>query len=101
MIFSNKYIDYSSKTKKELYQTLILFLILSNRTIVYVGKRILQISLILRLPIFGLIKNTVFKHFCGGENIVSSKKTILNLLNTLDFQPTIILSTNYNTFNLL
>ena len=79
MMFTNKYIDYSSKTKKELYQTLILFLILSNKTIVSIVKRLLQIALFLRLPVFGIIRTTVFKHFCGGENIIKSQTTIFNL----------------------
>ena len=76
MIFSNQYTDYSSKTKKELYQTLILFSILSNKNIVLVGKIILKISLKLRLPILKLIKNTIFKQFCGGEDILESQKMV-------------------------
>ena len=79
MIFSNKHIDYSLKTKTELYQTLILFSILSNNTIVFFGKILLVISLKLKLPILGVIKNTIFKHFCGGENIEESQSTISDL----------------------
>jgi len=79
MIFSNKYIDYSSKTKKELYETLILFRILSNKKIVSLSKILLKIALILRLPILFIVKRTVFKHFCGGEDIISSQNTIINL----------------------
>ena len=44
MIFSNKYIDYSSKTKKELYETLILFRVLSNKKIVSLSKILLKIA---------------------------------------------------------
>ena len=79
MIFSNKYIDYSKKTKIELYLTLILFLVLSNKTIVSIGKKLLHLSLAIKLPILGIIKKTVFNHFCGGENINQSKKTIKKL----------------------
>tara|TARA_Y100001968_G_scaffold332615_1_gene391480 strand:- start:617 stop:1795 length:1179 start_codon:yes stop_codon:yes gene_type:complete len=79
MIFDNTYIDYSSKTKTELYQTLILFLILSNKNIVRFGKILLTLSLKLNLPILGLIKNTVFTHFCGGENIEDCQEKIQNL----------------------
>ena len=79
MIFNNKYIDYSTKTKTELYQTLILFLILSNRLIVFIGKALLIIALKLKLPILGLVKNTVFKHFCGGETIKEAKRKIQDL----------------------
>ena len=74
MTFSNKYIKYSAKSKNELYTTLILFKMLSNKNIVYVGKILLNIALNLNLPILGLIKKTVFHHFCGGENITESKQ---------------------------
>tara|TARA_Y100000994_G_scaffold90228_1_gene74575 strand:- start:6173 stop:7327 length:1155 start_codon:yes stop_codon:yes gene_type:complete len=79
MIFSNKYIEYSSKSKAELYKTLILFKILSNKKIVFFSKTILNIALKLNLPILSLIKNTVFKQFCGGENIKESKTKITEL----------------------
>mgnify|MGYP001184291850 CR=1 FL=1 len=79
MIFDNKYIDYSAKSKKELYETLILFLLLSNKWIVSIGKYLLNIALLLRIPILGIIKKTIFKHFCGGENIIESQKRIHQL----------------------
>tara|TARA_B100001250_G_scaffold414239_1_gene451479 strand:- start:4355 stop:5509 length:1155 start_codon:yes stop_codon:yes gene_type:complete len=79
MIFSNKYIEYSSKSKTELYATLILFKILSNKKIVFLGKSILNFALQIHLPILGLIKQTVFKQFCGGENISESRKKIEEL----------------------
>ena len=79
MIFSNKYIEYSSKSKTELYSTLILFKILSNKKIVFLGKLLLNFALQIHLPILGLIKQTVFKQFCGGENISESRTKIEEL----------------------
>ena len=79
MIFSNKYIEYSSKSKTELYATLILFKILSNKKIVFLGKSLLNFALQIHLPILGLIKQTIFKQFCGGENISESRKKIKEL----------------------
>tara|TARA_B100000530_G_C15920715_1_gene473056 strand:- start:690 stop:1844 length:1155 start_codon:yes stop_codon:yes gene_type:complete len=79
MIFSNKYIEYSSKSKTELYSTLILFKILSSKKIVFLGKYLLSIALKINLPISGLIKTTIFKHFCGGENIKESRSRINEL----------------------
>ena len=79
MTFNDKYIDYSLKTKKEIYETIILFSILSNKYIVFIGKYLLALSLSLHLPITFLIKKTVFKHFCGGENITESKLKINQL----------------------
>ena len=74
MIFSNKYIDYKTKSKRELYETLILFELLSRPYLVYFGKYMLQFALQIKLPILGIIKKTIFKHFCGGEDIIESKK---------------------------
>ena len=79
MIFSNKYIKYTSKSKYELYTTLILFKILSNKNIVQLGKKLLQIGLKLNLPILSLIKKTVFRQFCGGEDIIESNQKIAEL----------------------
>tara|TARA_B100002052_G_scaffold293959_1_gene317959 strand:+ start:968 stop:2125 length:1158 start_codon:yes stop_codon:yes gene_type:complete len=79
MIFSDKYIDYSSKTRKELRQALILFSLLSNRLIVKIGNYLLKITLKLHLPVLFIIKKTIFKHFCGGENISESRKKINDL----------------------
>ena len=76
MIFSNKYINYSSRTKKELRQALILFSILSNKIAVIIGKYLLNITLKLHLPVLGLIKKIVFPSFCGGENITETKQKI-------------------------
>ena len=90
MIFSNKYIEYSSKSKTELYSTLILFKILSNKKIVFLGKLLLNFALQIHLPILGLIKQTVFKQFCGGENISESRTKIealgqYNIQTILDY----------------
>ncbi len=79
MIFSDKYIDYSSKTKKELRQALILFSLLSNKLIVKIGNYLLKITLRLHLPVLFIIKKTIFKHFCGGENILESQGKINEL----------------------
>ena len=79
MIFDDKYIDYKTKTKRELYENLILFMLLSRPKLVSVGKYILNICLFLKIPISTIIKNTIFKHFCGGENINESKRVIQNL----------------------
>ena len=79
MIFSDKYIDYSSKTKKELRQALILFSLLSNKIVVKIGNYLLKITLRLHLPVLFIIKKTIFKHFCGGENILDSQAKINEL----------------------
>jgi len=79
MKFDDKYIDYSLKTKKEIYESIILFSILSNKYVVFLGKFLLNVALVLHLPITFFIKKTIFKHFCGGETINESKLKINQL----------------------
>ena len=43
MRFDDKYIDYKSKSKRELYENLILFNLLSKPKLVSIGKYILKI----------------------------------------------------------
>ena len=37
---------------------------------------LVKVALNLRLPVEGIIRNTVFTHFCGGESISQSEQTI-------------------------
>ncbi len=46
---------------------------------VKLGKVMLNIGFALRLPITGIIRSTVFEHFCGGENVQDSLPTIERL----------------------
>ena len=59
MRFDDKYIDYKSKSKRELYENLILFKLLSKPKLVSIGKYILKICLFLKIPISVIIKNTI------------------------------------------
>jgi proline dehydrogenase len=79
MIFNNKNIDYSSKSKIDLYGNILLFYLISNKHIVYIGKKLLDFAILIRLPISYIIKKTFFKYFCGGESIKESQNTIFNL----------------------
>ena len=79
MKFDNKHIDYSYKSRTDLYANLLLFYIISNKHMVFIGKKLLDFALYIKLPISYLIKKTVFKYFCGGETIKESQNIILNL----------------------
>ena len=77
--FDNTEIAFQGKSKKDLNRAYWLFKLVSNNTLVKVGPALLNIALFLRFPILGLIKTTIFKHFCGGESIIDSQKTIEEL----------------------
>ena len=77
--FENTEIAFQGKSKRDLNRAYWLFKLVSNNTLVKVGPALLNIALFLRFPILGLIKTTIFKHFCGGESIIDSQKTIEEL----------------------
>ena len=77
--FENTEIAFQGKSKRDLKRAYWLFKLVSNNTLVKVGPALLNIALFLRFPILGLIKTTIFKHFCGGESIIDSQKTIEEL----------------------
>ena len=74
--FDNTEIAFQGKSSKDLNRAYILFKLVSSNTLVKLGPILLNIALFLRLPILGLIKTTIYKHFCGGESIKDSQKTI-------------------------
>jgi len=77
--FDNTEIAFSGKTKGELKWAHSLFKMLGSNTFIKFGKWATNISLALHLPIFGIIKKTIFKQFCGGETIEECDSTIQKL----------------------
>lgn len=75
---------FRSKSNADLNRAYWLFRILSFNWLVQVSPAMVRFSLWAHLPIKGIIRKTVFKHFCGGESISDCQKTIENLgqLNT-------------------
>ena len=77
--FKNNIHAFEDKSNTDLFRAYILFKTISNPIISKILTKLLQIALIFRLPINFLIKISIFKHFCGGENIKECKKTIEKL----------------------
>ncbi|MGB0916458.1 MAG: proline dehydrogenase family protein [Flavobacteriales bacterium] len=77
--FENTEIAFSDRSDKELNRSYWLFRMVGNPTLVKLGKMGLSIGLSLRLPIKGIIRATVFEHFCGGESIGKCEETIERL----------------------
>ena len=79
--FENTEIAFQSKSTKQLNKSYWLFKLVSNNTLVKVSPFLLKIAFTLRLPIKGLIKQTIFEQFCGGESIDKCDKRIQSLAN--------------------
>lgn len=77
--FDDTSIAFSGKSNNELKKTYWLFATMNNNTMVKIGTALLNLGFKLRLPIKGIVKYTVFEHFCGGESIADSRKAIAEL----------------------
>lgn len=74
--FDNTEIAFASKSDADLNRSYLLFTMVGRTSWVKIGKSLTNIALGLHLPIRGIIKATIFKQFCGGENIEDCAKTI-------------------------
>ena len=68
LIFDNTEIAFSLKTDSELERAYFLFKMISIEPLVRIGTAATNFALKAHLPIEGLIRSTVFDHFCGGVN---------------------------------
>ena len=89
-IFDNTQIAFSLKNTNELNRAYFLFKMISNPALVKMGTFLTNIALNLHLPVKGLIRATVFDHFCGGENEddclkVVDKMFVKNVASVLDY----------------
>lgn len=67
--FSNTKIAFNSKSKLQLHKAYYLFKLMGNPFLSKMGGEVAKLAIKLHLPIKGIIKNTVFEQFCGGESI--------------------------------
>ena len=79
--FENTEIAFAGKSDKQLKKAYYLFKLISYNWMVSLGTPLLKFALAIHFPIKGLIKKTVFEHFCGGESITDSSKKITELAN--------------------
>ncbi len=67
-IFDNTEIAFSLKSDSELERAYFLFKMISIEPLVRIGTAATNFAIKAHLPIEGLIRSTVFDHFCGGVN---------------------------------
>ena len=65
-IFNNTQVAFSLKTDTELDRAYFLFKMIANEPLVRIGTAVTNFALKAHLPVEGLIRATVFDHFCGG-----------------------------------
>ncbi|MEH6514588.1 MAG: proline dehydrogenase family protein [Maribacter arcticus] len=67
-IFENTATAFALKSDSELERAYFLFKMISNEPLVKLGSVITNFAFKAHLPVEGLIRATVFDHFCGGIN---------------------------------
>lgn len=79
VLFDDTAIAFSYKSDNELKKANLIFTLVNNPTISALATRSVKLALDLHLPVKGLIRKTVFDHFCGGETVEQSEGTIQKL----------------------
>lgn len=77
--FDNTEISFRGKSNADINRAYWLFKTISNNFLTKIGPPITEFALKVGLPIEGIIKATIFKHFCGGENIQECEQTVAAL----------------------
>lgn len=67
-IFKNTQIAFALKSDTELDRAYFLFKMIDNQPLVRIGTAVTNFAIKANLPVEGLIRATVFDHFCGGVN---------------------------------
>lgn len=89
-IFNNTQIAFALKSDTELNRAYLLFKLIANQSLVSIGTAVTKFALKAHLPVEGLIRATVFDHFCGGINEVDcltvvDKMYTKNVSSILDY----------------
>jgi proline dehydrogenase len=74
--FSNTQIAFAHKNKSSLKKAYWLFKTMGNPTLVNTGSALANWALKMKLPIKGIIRNTLYQQFVGGEDIKRCEQSI-------------------------
>lgn len=75
-LFENTEIAFASKSDAALERAYFLFRLIANQPLVKIGTQVAQFALKSHLPVEGLIRATVFDHFCSGTSAKESIKVV-------------------------
>jgi proline dehydrogenase len=78
-IFNNTEVAFALKSDTELDRAYFLFKMISNEPLVRIGTAVTNFALNAHLPVVGLIRATVFDHFCGGINEIDCLNVVDNM----------------------
>ena len=78
-LFNNTKLAFTNKSNLQLKKAFFLFSVLDYPVLTKLGNSFLLLVLKLNLPFKGIIKKTIFNHFCGGETIEECDVTFNSL----------------------
>jgi proline dehydrogenase len=78
-IFNNTETAFRLKSNSELQRAHFLFKMIANEPLVKIGTAVTRFALNLHLPVEGIVRYTVFDHFCGGVNEEDCMPTVDSL----------------------
>ncbi len=89
-LFDNTEIGFAIKSDSQLERAYFLFKLIKSEPLVKIGTAVTKFALKSSLPVEGLIRSTVFDHFCGGvteEDCISNidKMYTKNVHSVLDY----------------
>jgi proline dehydrogenase len=73
--FDNTEVAFSHLTNKDLKRARRLFSLFNYPLLIAIGPKLTEWALKMRLPIKGLVRNTIFQQFCGGESAAECHDT--------------------------
>lgn len=73
--FEDTSVAFAAKDKRELQRTFLLFAAINRPWMVKMGTGLVKFAFNVGLPIKGIVKKTIYGHFCGGETIDESQST--------------------------
>ena len=75
--FSNTEIAFAPRANRELRRSARLFRLMGNASLVDLGSRLMLMAIRLRLPLVRtIVRNTIFRQFCGGRTLLETKGPI-------------------------
>src|SRR5690606_6650554 len=74
-------VAFAYKSDQGLKTVRFIFFLVNHPWISAIAVAFVRFALAIRLPVLGIIRRTVFQHFCGGESITAAESTILHLSN--------------------
>ena len=89
-IFDDTQVAFKMKKNFHLYNAIFLFNIITRKLLVTVFTNLTLLMLKMKLPVKWILKRTIYKHFCGGVDLIECQKIIsgmhsMNVHSILDY----------------